>query len=176
MLLLLLLLLLLLFTLRYLPSPKAVIAVLNIQADKEGNIKLKRCANDPILDVHVFRSFSTICQISPKQIFYFYATFAAVTECYRVESHCFTKLNLIVALIKSCTCFSFTLGSSSETEQRQEYCFNCSIFTRESDSRSYDVIKGAVSATPLSCLHLGTWLTTLLEIITNKYLITKRDS
>ena len=57
------------FTLRYLPSPKAVIAVLNIQADKEGNIKLKQCANDPILDIHVFRSFSTICQISPKQFF-----------------------------------------------------------------------------------------------------------
>ena len=36
--------------------------------------------------------------------------------------------------------------------------------------------KGAISANPLFCLHPGTQLTKLLEINTNKYLITKRNS
>ena len=37
-------------------------------------------------------------------------------------------------------------------------------------------LQGAISATPLFCLRLGTWLTELLEISTKKYLITKRNS
>ena len=38
------------------------------------------------------------------------------------------------------------------------------------------MVKGAVSATPLFCIHLGTWLTKLLRISTQKYLITKKNS
>ena len=65
-----------------------------------------------------------------------------------------------------------------QTKLRHErICHKGSTF-REPDIRKSRKMmgKGAISATPLFCLHLGTRLTKLLEIITKNYLITKRNS
>ena len=79
-----------------------------------------------------------------------------------------------------------TLRSNKTTKYNKFEKISCFLFLSQtlvlrgvrdlSNSERLLDIKGAVSATPLFCLHLGTLLTKFLEINTKKYLVTKTNS